>query len=122
MAAPGGDAGQLQKYLRQSVEDLINKAAIDPYSLTYAKCRLMKDDFHVLGIMDELKHASDRRHWMRARPDLQAKQEQARTAVLSPMESKAFETLEDMFYSILTAHYDAREEKRRHERPRHLPQ
>jgi hypothetical protein len=110
-----------QRYLRQSVEDLIHKVAIDPHSLTYAECRLIKDDFHVFDIMEQIKYGKDRRQWIRARPDLQVKREQALAAVLSPTELKALQNLEDVFYFIQTAHYEAKEEKQRHQRPRHLP-
>ncbi|KAB8072078.1 hypothetical protein BDV29DRAFT_192822 [Aspergillus leporis] len=94
-----------QRYLRQSVEDLIHKVAIDPHSLTYAECRLIKDDFHVFDIMEQIKYGKDRRQWIRARPDLQVKREQALAAVLSPTERRI----------------TRRRRKSRHQRPRHLP-
>ncbi|KAE8132905.1 hypothetical protein BDV38DRAFT_274710 [Aspergillus pseudotamarii] len=112
---------QMLEWPPPCVEDLFYKAVTDPHSLTYAECRLIKDDFHVIGIMDQLKYANDRRKWIRARPDLQAKREQARTAVLSTIESQAYQNLDDVFYSIQMAHYDVVEERRRHERPSHLP-
>lgn len=71
-----------QKYLGKSVEDIIHKAASDPLSLTYPECRLIKDDFRILRALDQIKYQSDRRKWMRARPDLQVKREQARATVL----------------------------------------
>lgn len=110
-----------QKYLGQSVESLIHKAATDPNSLTFPECRLIKDDFRTLKILDRIKYENDRRRWLRERPDLKAKREQAHAAVLSPEESQAVRNLQDVFYFIQKAHYDERQRRRGPQRPRHLP-
>lgn len=110
-----------QKYLGKSVENIIHKAATEPRSLTYSECRLIKDNFRILKTLDRLKYHSDRKKWVRARPDLQAKMEQAHAAVLLPEESKALQNLQDVFYNIQTAHYDMNEAKRRQQKPAHLP-
>lgn len=110
-----------QKYLGKSVEDIIHKAALDPLSLTYPECRLIKDDFRILRALDQIKYQSDRRKWMRARPDLQVKGEQARATVLSSEELRAIQNLQDVYYAKETAHYDANEAKRGQQRPEYLP-
>ncbi|KAL4898235.1 hypothetical protein BDV59DRAFT_197174 [Aspergillus ambiguus] len=111
-----------QKYLGHSVESLLHKAATDPNSLTFPECRLIKDDFRVLSILDRVKYENDRARWLHERPDLKTKREQAYTAVLSPEESQAVKNLELVFYPILTAYYDERERRRGPQRPRYLPQ
>ncbi|KAL4898241.1 hypothetical protein BDV59DRAFT_166490 [Aspergillus ambiguus] len=111
-----------QKYLGHSVESLLYKAATDPNSLIYSECRLIKDDFHIFSIKDQVKYSSDRRKWSRRRPDLQAKREQARVAVLLPEELKALQNLKRVFFTIEMAHHEANEAERRLQRPRYLPQ
>ena len=109
-----------QKFLGQS--DLFHKAATDPPSLTCPEYLLIKNGFHILDLIDQTKYERNRWQWMLIQPDLQAKRERALAAVLSPTESKVLQNLEDVFYFIQKAHNKAREENRRHERPRHLPQ
>jgi hypothetical protein len=110
-----------QKYLGQSVESLIHKAATDPNSLTFPECRLINDDFRILKILDRVKYEIDRGIWLHERPDLKAKREKARAAVLSLEESRALKNLRDVSYFVEKAHYEERQRRRGPQRPRHLP-
>ncbi|KAG2414551.1 hypothetical protein HFD88_003742 [Aspergillus terreus] len=110
-----------QKYLEQSVESLIHKAATDPNSLTFPECRLIKDDFRTLKILDRIKYENDRGIWLHERPELKAKREKARAAVLSLEESRALKNLRDVSYFVGKAHYDERRRRRGPQRPSNLP-
>ncbi|KAF4212023.1 hypothetical protein CNMCM8980_010006 [Aspergillus fumigatiaffinis] len=82
-----------QKYVGKSLQDLIHTAANDPLALTYPECRLVDDDFKILGGLDAAKYKNDRIERMIERRDLWNKWQQARAAVLSPDELKAIKNI-----------------------------
>jgi hypothetical protein len=93
-----------QKYVGNSLQDLIHTAANDPLALTYPECCLIKDDFHIFGSLDAVKNSNDRRKRMIERQDLWNKWQQARATVLSPDELKALENVQEVFLEKQTAH------------------
>ncbi|RHZ43050.1 uncharacterized protein CDV56_100339 [Aspergillus thermomutatus] len=95
-----------QKYVGESLQDLIHTAANDPLALTYPECCLIKDEFHIFGALDAVKYSNDRRKRMIERQDLWNKWQQARAAVLSPDELKALKNIRqpDVYLAKLEAH------------------
>ncbi|KAJ5912984.1 hypothetical protein N7504_001867 [Penicillium tannophilum] len=105
------------KYLGISVEDLFRKASGDPHSLTYTECRLIRDNFRIIGILDQ----GDRFSWRRKRPDLYTKRNQAREAVLTSTELHAIQAVDELFYQKQEEAFEANEEKRQQKPPPHMP-
>lgn len=106
-------------HLGMSVEDLLQKAATDPHSLTYPECRLIDDNFRIMGFDDR----GDRYTWRWKRPDLFNKKKQAREAILTSNELHAIQSVDEVFYKVQSEEFKAREAKRQ-QRPRpplHMP-
>ncbi|GAQ47700.1 similar to An14g07400 [Aspergillus niger] len=99
------------KYLGMSVENLLQKAATDRQSLTYAECRLIHDHFRITRILDN----GDQFAWLQMRPDLYDKLKQAQEAVLSPIELQAVQAVNEVYPQKKYDEYMARHEKRKQE-------
>jgi hypothetical protein len=82
-----------QKALGISVDELIQKAATTPESLTYPECVLMNDNFRMLGYWDR----GDRWKFPLKRRDLVTKKKQAGEAVLPSPEREAIRNLNKVF-------------------------
>ncbi|KAB8077669.1 hypothetical protein BDV29DRAFT_45611 [Aspergillus leporis] len=108
--------GNAHKHLGLSVEDLIQKAATAPLSLTYSECRLIRDNFRILRLGD----MSNRWIWPLKRPDLETKRTQAQAAILTSKELQALRNLDEVFYEKEKTELDGREAKRQR-RPAHMP-
>ncbi|KAJ5552815.1 hypothetical protein N7494_002193 [Penicillium frequentans] len=106
-----------KKHLGMSVEDLFRKASGDPHSLTYPECRLISDNFRIIGILDD----GDRFTWRRKRPDLYTKRNQAREAILTPTELYAIQGVDELFFQIQQEDFEANEAKRQQKPPPHMP-
>lgn len=98
-----------QKALGISVDELVQKAAMTPESLTYPECRLIRDNFRMLGYRD----LSDRWEWPFMRPDLQTKKRQAEEAALPSLEREAIRNLNDVFCEKETTELGVRHAKRK---------
>ncbi|KAJ5922983.1 hypothetical protein N7516_010686 [Penicillium verrucosum] len=98
-----------QKALGISVDELVQKAATTPESLTYSECRLIRDNFRMLGYRD----LSDRWEWPFIRPDLQTKKRQAEEVALPSLEREAIRNLYEIFYEKETTELGARHAKRK---------
>ncbi|KAJ5991974.1 hypothetical protein N7451_007698 [Penicillium sp. IBT 35674x] len=100
-----------------SLEHLLQKAATDPHSLTYPECRLIRDNFRIMRLLD----LGDRFTWRWKRPDLYNKRIQARDAILTQIELQAVRAVDEIFYQKQSAEFEAREAKRQQEPPPHMP-
>lgn len=98
-----------QKALGISVDELVQKAATTPDSLTYPECRLIRDNFRMLGYRD----LSDRWECPFIRPDLQTKKRQAEEVALPSLEREAIRNLNEVFYEKETTELGARHAKRK---------
>ncbi|RLM00097.1 hypothetical protein CFD26_107574 [Aspergillus turcosus] len=78
-------------YLGKSVEELFQKAITSPGALTFAECRLVRDDFRVLKRMESVD-CSTRKIGRARRPDLEEKWKAACAAVLSQEEKQVMRT------------------------------
>jgi hypothetical protein len=98
-----------QRALGISVDELIQKAATSPQSLTYLECRLIRDNFPMLGFKD----IDDRWDWPLLRSDLQTKKRQAEEAALLSPERQAIRNLNEVFYEKEATELDVRHIKRK---------
>ncbi|KAI9372097.1 hypothetical protein BJX61DRAFT_543045 [Aspergillus egyptiacus] len=78
-----------RKYLNRSLDDLFHTAAMDRDSLTYAECLMINQGFHLLRQLDHVGCEIARMRRTRLYPDLQAKWERAKAAVLPELEFRA---------------------------------
>lgn len=78
------------KLLGLSVEDLFQKAATAPSTLTHPECCLVQDNFRVIAFLNR----GDRWGWIMRRPDLLSKKKQARDSILTPTELEAIRNVE----------------------------
>ena len=85
------------KYLSLSVEDLFQKAARSPDSLSYPECRMLRDCFRILR-GDDLYPVRDRWRFFLRRPALDAKKKQADAAILTSDELQALRNLGNVFF------------------------
>jgi hypothetical protein len=99
------------KYLGMSLENLLQKAATDRQSLTYAECRLIRDYFRITPTLDK----GDRFAWPQMRPDLYDKLKQAQEAALPPIELQAVQAVNEVFSQKQYDDLEARYEKRKQE-------
>lgn len=107
-----------QEHLGMSIEDLLQKAATTPQNLNYAECHLIHDNFRILGLLEK----GDRFAWPRMRPDLYRKRKRAQEAILTPIELQAIQAVDEVYFHKKLADLSAREEKRKLQPPRHMPQ
>ncbi|KAJ5177042.1 uncharacterized protein N7482_002919 [Penicillium canariense] len=94
------------KYLGLSVEDLVQKAALSPDSLTYPECHLMYDCFRIL------------------RYDGHSAKKQAEAAILTSEELQALRNLDKVYYEKQKKQFgenQAKLEAERQQRPEHMP-
>ncbi|KAJ0422708.1 hypothetical protein BJY00DRAFT_310724 [Aspergillus carlsbadensis] len=84
-----------QKYLGQSVDELIHLAATDTDSLTYPQFLMVSQGFHLIGGLNDVGRWLARSKRAREQPELQGKWERAREAVLSEVEMRAVLNLKD---------------------------
>lgn len=104
-------------HLGMSLEDLLQKAATDPHSLTYPECRLIRDKFRIMRLFD----SGNRFAWRWKRPDLYSKRNQARDAILTQTELQAVRAVDEVFYQKQSAEFKAIKAKRQQEPPPHMP-
>ena len=99
-----------QKAVGISLDELFQKAATTPELLTYPECRLMRDNFRMLGFWDR----GDRWKLPYSRPELVAKKEQAEEAALVSPEREAIRNYNAVF---LEKHQAAHHERRAKDKP-----
>jgi hypothetical protein len=78
------------KYLGLSVDDLFQKAATAPLTLTYPECCLIKHNFRVIAVVNR----ASRFTWILKRPDLIHKRKGAEESILTPTELQAIRNVE----------------------------
>jgi hypothetical protein len=94
-----------QRYLGESVEELFQKAIANPEALTFAECRLVRDDFHVLKVLESVDRGS-RKLGRARRPDLREKWKAACAAVLSREEQQAMRNMgPEKYHTVQEAHF-----------------
>lgn len=106
-----------KKYLGMSVEDLFRQAGGDPHSLTYPECRLIRDNFRIIGLLGD----GDRYTWQGKRPDLYTKRNRAREAILTSTELHAIQGVDELFHQKEQEAFEANEAKRQQKPPPHMP-
>lgn len=110
-----------KKYLGISLEDLLQKAATNAESLTYAECRLVRDQFRIKR-MSAMGDEWNRSQWSLKYPNLFAKRRQAQEAVLTENELKAVQAVDEIFYRRQSEEFEAREAERQKKPPQRMPQ
>ncbi|KAF3392839.1 hypothetical protein F1880_008880 [Penicillium rolfsii] len=93
------------KYLGMSLENLLQNAATDRQSLTYAECRLIRDNFRSTPHLDK----GDRFAWPQMRPDLYDKLKEAQEAVLPSKELQAVQAVNE--YDDLEGRHQKRKQQ-----------
>ena len=110
-----------KKFLGISLEDLLNKAATNAESLTYAECRLVRDQFRIKRMI-EMGDGWNRSQWSLKHPNLFAKRIQAQEAVLTVNELKAVQAVDEIFRRKQNEELEAREAERQKKPPQNMPQ
>ncbi|KAL3457176.1 hypothetical protein BJX64DRAFT_269380 [Aspergillus heterothallicus] len=112
-----------QQYLDQSLDSLFEQAATDPESLLYPQISMLDQGFHLLGRNNTVGRQLQKRKRAREQPQLQAKWEQARAAVLSDIELEAILNVQrpGLYSRLVTEHLETRNQASAEARGRPAP-
>ncbi|KAJ5223176.1 uncharacterized protein N7469_009416 [Penicillium citrinum] len=110
-----------KRFLGISLEDLLQKAVTNAESLTYAECRLVRDQFRIKRMI-EMGDGWNRSQWSRKCPNLFTKRFQAQEAILTANELKAVQAVDEIFYRKQNEELEAREAERQKKPPQDMPQ